>query len=363
MAKIIELKGEVGWEITDRSLRNKLPNDGSEALIIVDSYGGSVYEGNRLYNTLLDHVKKFPGSLKVELGVIAASAASYFPLAVGAENISARENTVFMIHKAWGLAIGNSDEMQLTAKIFDGFDRMIAKTYTKITGESIEDTLEVMKNELWLMGGQAVVDAGFATNIVESSEEDSDETNNIMLNKNEVSAKLEEIKNKLKEIDNKEDLEKWSAKLEIENKTESNPPNGDGNIEEEDISDMKLEEYLNSNPEAKAENDLAIKNAVAEGIKAEKERGDKYFNLAGATVPKELKEAYKNGLSTGDYAEAEMLRANEAKAKAGDTNLGALTVKDQTPGSEEAGKGKKETVVKDSVKEAFDTLYPKGETK
>ena len=135
MAKVIELSGIVGYDITAKGLKNRLPKDGSDVILKVDSQGGSVFEGNRLYNAILD----YQGNIEVHLGVLAASAASYFPLAAGSENIKVRANTTFMGHKAWSFAIGNADEMKAEAEILDGLDRLIAKAYSKINGKSIDE--------------------------------------------------------------------------------------------------------------------------------------------------------------------------------------------------------------------------------
>ena len=353
MAKRIKLSGEVGWEITSKKLESQLPKNGKHAILEIDSFGGSVFEGNRLFNTIKDHLNKFPDSISVELGVVAASAASFFPLAVDPKNISVRDNTVFMIHKAWTIALGNSDEMQLQANILDGFDRMLARIYSGVTNKSIDDTLEDMKNEVWLMGGQSILDAGFASKIIESSDIEKGE-NNDTLEKNEISAKIEEIKNKLKDVDNKEDLKKWSAKLEIENKIESKPPEGDGNIKKEDISDMNFTEYLNSNPEAKAEHEQAIKNAVAE----DRARGKEILNLSGVKLSEEILNAFNDGLTVGDYATAELKRVNEAKSKTPDTVLGSLSTDKQIPESTEVENSLKTAEEKD--REAVNAYLKKG---
>ena len=55
--KIIELSGDVGWEITAKSLKNKLPKDNSDVRLKIDSYGGSVFEGVRLYNVIKDYME------------------------------------------------------------------------------------------------------------------------------------------------------------------------------------------------------------------------------------------------------------------------------------------------------------------
>ena len=121
MPKIIELSGDIGWEITAKGLKNRLPKDNGDVLIKVDSPGGSVYEANRLYNVLTDYT----GNIKIQLGAMAASGASYFPMAVGAENISVRANTVFMAHKSWSFAIGDADFMSVESDILNGFDKKL----------------------------------------------------------------------------------------------------------------------------------------------------------------------------------------------------------------------------------------------
>jgi hypothetical protein len=198
-----------------------------------------------------------------------------------------------------------------------------------------------------LMGGQAVVDAGFATSIVESVEGEEEPENSI-LDKNEISAKIEEIKNKLKEVDNKEDLNKWVAKLNPENETK--PPLADGNIIEEDFTNMKLEEFLNQNPEAKAKNDLMIKNAETEAVKNERARGMEILNLASGSISENVLNAFKEGMTAGEYAVNEIKVNNKAREEAPTQNLGKLDVKDQIPTSEKSEKAK-ETAIENSVDE------------
>ncbi|MCP4393640.1 MAG: Clp protease ClpP, partial [Alphaproteobacteria bacterium] len=260
MPKIIELSGVVGAEITAKNLKNRLPKDGSDVLLKIDSVGGSVFEGNRLFNALNDHLNKFPGTITAELGAVAASAASYFPLAIGAENLKVRKNTTFMGHKAWTFAIGNADDMKAEAEILDGFDNIIAKVYSGITGKSVDDSLEDMKNEFWLIGGESVVDAGFASGIVDEDQTEPEEQN--VIEKSEVLAMMKESKNKIREIENQEDLNKWAAKIEktlnavdVEADGQKllfseSAPSGAKNKSE---VDMNLSEYLDQNPEAKAE--------------------------------------------------------------------------------------------------------------
>ncbi len=66
-------------------------------------------------------------------------------------------NAYLMIHKAWGCAIGNSDELREKAEIYERLDKTIANTYLTKAKENIteEKFLELMKAETWLSGKEA----------------------------------------------------------------------------------------------------------------------------------------------------------------------------------------------------------------
>jgi len=357
MPKIIELSGVVGYEITAKGLKNRIDKK-VENIIKLDSVGGSVFEGNRLYNLLTDLMSE-KVNISFELGAIAASAASYFPLAVGVENIRVRENTTFMGHKAWSFAIGNADDMKAEAEILDGFDRLIAKVYAKALNKTVDEMLEAMKNEFWLIGGQAIIEAGFASSIIESSD-----TENI-IEKSEIVAMIKEAKNKLQEIVEQEDLNKWAAKLEIK-KTDNTvtenqlnlfnnlPLSGEKNKPED--SNMNLTEYLNSNPEAKAVYEKIINSAKTEGteeavknaVKEDRERTAEIVALFGTSEM--ALNAIKEGKDVKDLALEEKKAAIEKKENAEVPDMGGVTGKNQLPEKANSEESKKD-IVKNSVSE------------
>lgn len=349
MPKIIELSGIVGWEITAKGLKNRLVKDDINILKI-DSVGGSVFEGNRLYNTINDHLNQFPGTIKVEFGAVAASAASYFPLGVGAENIKVRENTTFMGHKAWSFAIGNADDMKAEAEILDGFDKIIARVYSKITNKSIDETLEDMGNEFWLIGGQEVVDAGFASGIVEDDNSEGESEVEDALEKSEILAMMKDAKNKLREIEKQEDLEKWAARINTALNTTDITPEGQkllfnenknpvsaGENKDKEGKQMNLTDLWKANPEAKAEYDKNIKAAETKGIenavKEDRERTAEVLALSGLNIPENILASVKAGETVADFAKAELKTRNEAQGKVTEKeqNLGKLSPENQVP--------------------------------
>lgn len=338
MPKKIELSGVVGYEITAKGLKNKLVKD-DKNIVYLDSVGGSVFEGNRLYNLLNDSLKA-GYDIDFVLGAVAASAASYFPLAVGKDRIKVRENTVFMGHKAWSFAIGNADDMKAEAEILDGFDKMIAKVYSKVNGMSIDDNLKAMGEEFWLMGGQSVVDAGYASGIAEEDEVVEGEEEALdPVDKSEIQAKIKEAKEVLREKAEEEDLEKWAAKLKdpvVDEQGQFNmfenagspamtPGSDKENIQEDNMDFMS---YLDQNPEHKAKFE-ELKNAHAEDVKnsalsEDRARSMKIAKLYGNSEM--AINAIGDGTSVGDLAVAEkekaLAAAQSASKETGD--LGGL---------------------------------------
>ena len=358
MPKIIKLSGVVGWDITAKGLENKIDRKDKNT-VFLDSVGGSVFEGNRLYN-LLNDLQSAGVDIDFVLGAVAASASSYFPMAVGSKNIRVRDNTIVMGHKAWALAIGDADDMQTESDILNGMDRMISKAYSKVNGKSIEENLESMKNEFWLMGGQSVIDAGFASGIYEPNDDESDIEEPEGKEKNEVQALMKEAQALLREKAQEEDLEKWAAKLieppvteegQIEmfqNKTVTTPETPGNKIIEE--TDMKFLDYLNQNPEHKAEFE-EIKAAMSQDrdseIKADRERSAKIVKLYGNTEG--ALAAIADGTSVGDLAVAEKEKAVDER-KTDNQDLGGLDkTKGQLPDKSETKESQKDEAVEKSV--------------
>ena len=111
--------------------------------------------------------------------------------------------------------------------------------------------------------------------------------------------------------------------------------NGDNRTEDikinkknsEEVS-MSLKELLNQNPEAKAEYE-ASKIAVASDERA---RISKLMKLSGVVASEELYEAIESGVSTGDYAEAQLSAQNAARLKASNiSDIGKIKPNAQTP--------------------------------
>jgi len=115
----------------------------------INCVGGDVFEGMAIYNVL----KKRTASTTVYIEGIAASMGSVIALA-GDEVVMA-ENSLFMIHNAWGGAMGEATEIRKTAALLDKISGEIADIYTKKTNLPYNRVKEMMDEETWLSADEA----------------------------------------------------------------------------------------------------------------------------------------------------------------------------------------------------------------
>ena len=120
--------------------------------------GGDVFEGMAIYNV----IKKRKAKTTVYIEGIAASMGSVIALA--ADKVIMAENSLFMIHNAFGGAMGEAKEMRKTAAVLDKISNEIADIYTKKTNLPFGKIKEMMDEETWLNADEAF-ELGFVDSI------------------------------------------------------------------------------------------------------------------------------------------------------------------------------------------------------
>ncbi|MDC3258973.1 ATP-dependent Clp protease proteolytic subunit [Porticoccaceae bacterium] len=115
----------------------------------INCVGGDVFDGMAIYNIL----KKRTAETTVYIEGIAASMGSVIALA--ADNVVMAENSLFMIHNAWGGAMGEAKEMRKTAKLLEKISNEIADIYVKKTKMPYDKVKEMMDEETWLNAEEA----------------------------------------------------------------------------------------------------------------------------------------------------------------------------------------------------------------
>jgi ATP-dependent Clp endopeptidase proteolytic subunit ClpP len=152
----IRIYDEIGLNWWGEGVSAKQMADDLEALDVstialrINSPGGSVFEGNTIYNALRRH----DATVTTYVDGLAASAASIVALA-GDEVIMA-PNAMMMIHDAWGFAIGNAADMRKQADTLEKVNATLVATYRGRTGKSNEEILAAMADETWFDAETAV---------------------------------------------------------------------------------------------------------------------------------------------------------------------------------------------------------------
>lgn len=123
--------------------------------LFVNSPGGNVYDGIAIRNALRQHTAR----VVVTVDGLAASAASF--IACGGDEVVMGENAEFMIHEAWGVSIGDAEEMRSAADDLDRISDNIAAMYAAKAGGEASDWRALMKAETWYSASEAVA-AGLA---------------------------------------------------------------------------------------------------------------------------------------------------------------------------------------------------------
>ena len=132
----------------------------------INSPGGSVFEGAAIFTQL----KAAGVPIDARVDGLAASAA--FTIAMAGDAIEMGEAAMMMLHNAWGMAIGEADDMRREADLLDKISNQMAGIYASRSGQSLEDVQAMMKTETWL-GPQEAVEKGFANSIVKSKSGES----------------------------------------------------------------------------------------------------------------------------------------------------------------------------------------------
>ena len=163
-------------EVSSDDVRKALaafPSGETEMRITIDSPGGDVFEGITIFNIIRDFARNNP-DVKIMTYVqgMAASMASVIALAAWSVNprndVIVEDNSIFMIHNAWGIVMGDENDMREGAEWFSKVDDMLRAVYVRRSGKSDDEIKAMMDAETWLWGDE-IVQAGFADVIMDST--------------------------------------------------------------------------------------------------------------------------------------------------------------------------------------------------
>lgn len=128
----------------------------------INSPGGSVFGAQAMVQAM----REFPHLITAQIDAIAASAASV--IAVECGRCVMVPGSQMMIHKAWGMVIGNEDDLRQTANLLAKIDGQIAASYARKTAGDAQAFEGLMRSETWFTAEEAVAQ-GLADEVKDSN--------------------------------------------------------------------------------------------------------------------------------------------------------------------------------------------------
>lgn len=128
----------------------------------INSPGGDVFGGQ----VIAQAIRESKANVIAHVDGLAASAATI--VANEASEIVMAKGAMYMVHRAWSFAMGNTNDMMEAAALLEKVDSTIAAQYAARTGESVDDMLAVMDAETWFTAEEAVA-AKFVNRIADDT--------------------------------------------------------------------------------------------------------------------------------------------------------------------------------------------------
>jgi ATP-dependent protease ClpP protease subunit len=315
----IRIDGIIGWDITAEDIIKKLP-DGGEALEIdINSDGGSVMEAFSIYNAL----KNYKGAITITINAKALSAAAY--LVFAADTIKVYANSVFMIHRAWSCVCGNANDLREQAEILEALDKIMTADYAAAAGKDAARALEEMSSDIWLVGADAISEAGIKCEKIDYEKENK----NTKIDKERAKALFNASVEKIKALNSKPFDKKTLALLK--NAPAADAGKDETMTKEELIQTLEADEELKNAllewakerleepaaeekpPEDESADDDEKKPAARVKASAETRRCLHIIALAGGKMTANAKKAIEDGLSAADFMVAEAIAGRFAQ--------------------------------------------------
>lgn len=170
--EINDVIGEDWWSgggFTSNRMSAALRSVGAkDVTVMINSPGGDVFEGLTIFNMLAAH----PAAVTIQVMGLAASAASV--IAMAGDKVLMSQGAMMMIHNAWGVVVGNRNDMAAGQALFGKIDASMADIYAAHTGLSVDVVAKMMdgptqnSDGTWLTAKEAV-DQKFADSLTDTT--------------------------------------------------------------------------------------------------------------------------------------------------------------------------------------------------
>lgn len=167
--KIINLHGIVGVHISAKDFNDELDNSTGDLLLDLNSGGGYITEGVSILNKMRSYDR---GKITAR---VSYAASMMTQIALAADEVQVYDNSIFMIHNALGVAMGDYREMEKRKNMLKSMSNMLSQAYVKKTGKTRNQILKMMDDETYLYGNE-IVKEGFADTLLEDVGTDENKT-------------------------------------------------------------------------------------------------------------------------------------------------------------------------------------------
>jgi len=150
-------RGLFGEGVTAKGLAAQLKElKGAKSIKVrINSPGGSVFDGNAIYNALANSAAE----INVYVEGMAFSAASV--IAMAGDRIEMAKNAMMMIHDPWAVVQGSAEDMERMVDLLGKIKKGIVDTYHGRTGLGKRKLAKMMSDETWMTADESV-ELGFA---------------------------------------------------------------------------------------------------------------------------------------------------------------------------------------------------------
>ncbi|WP_226648987.1 ClpP-like prohead protease/major capsid protein fusion protein [Microbulbifer variabilis] len=146
------------WGVTAKDFARDLKMLGniSKINLHINCPGGDVFDGTAIYNLLKDH------KAEVETWIEGIAASMGSVIALAGDTVHIAENAYYMVHNPSAGVRGDERALEKTKNLLAKVKTTMIGLYASRTGMSDEEVSQVMDDETWYTGAEAVA-AGFAT--------------------------------------------------------------------------------------------------------------------------------------------------------------------------------------------------------
>lgn len=324
MKEILINKDIGGWfGITADDVRKQLDEAGNDdIMLIIDCPGGDCFVGISIYNIIRDYARNHSNKITTYIQGMACSAASWIACAANSVNkankIIVEDNSIFMIHNCWTVAIGDYRELEESADFSKRIDSLMISMLSARSGKDSKEISKLMDNETWYFGNE-IFEAGFCDEVISDGEEDPlikrvDRINAAKVAFNSCQQKIEdEVKKNPKQY--KDCFKKsYSAFNLIGEKSEFSDSNKTSeNSEKGEVTVMTKQELMASQPDLYNE---VMNDGCTAAVEKERKRVSDLFNKFEKAGNANAALAFvQNGKSITDEEVVDALLETQAKSK------------------------------------------------